>query len=261
MSTQDLFLIPTVLEEICSNLTFEEAINLRNSLNLSNLQCRVPIHDKSNQIFYLDNINSKTISVYLLIKQHGSIISLAIFAGRGDLEAVKVLLKAGVDINSQDIYSGNTALNSAAWNGQVEIIKILLEDPNLDIDFANNRQRTALMTAVGRGHLEIVKILLAAGANVNALDYHGSNSLMMALEGSHTKIAEILIKSGININAIDNFGQTALLFAAQNGELEIVKMLLDAGANIDVVDQQGNTALSLARKYKRTNVVELLENY
>ena len=45
----------------------------------------------------------------------------------GDIDKTRELLKAGADVNSRDNLGG-TPLHSAAWNGNVELATLLLEN-------------------------------------------------------------------------------------------------------------------------------------
>ena len=73
----------------------------------------------------------------------------------------------GADINKSDNY-GWTPLNSATNIGQLEIIKLLIEN-GADIHKADNDGWTPLYSAVDKGHLEIVKLLIENGADINEI--------------------------------------------------------------------------------------------
>ena len=105
-----------------------------------------------------------------------------------------------------------SALAAAAYDDNLEIVKVLLDaGANVDL-LLNGRYGSALATAACYGNLDIVKFLcLEAGADVN-----------------------LLLKS--------SFG-SALAAAAYNARLEIVKFLLDAGANMDLPFENGRYGL------------------
>jgi ankyrin repeat protein len=80
-------------------------------------------------------------------------------AERGEIEDVKKLLAAGININWQDSKSGDTALIEAVLNGREEIVKLLL-DAGVDTDLRNKEGKTALVLAYGRGNSAIQDMLL-----------------------------------------------------------------------------------------------------
>ncbi|MGO8673177.1 MAG: ankyrin repeat domain-containing protein [Capsulimonadaceae bacterium] len=96
---------------------------------------------------------------------------------------------------------------------------------------------TALMLAAWWGEADVVKVLLAAGADIEARDGHGSTPLMYAAGGDQTRssvaVAELL-DAGVHVNAQDNRGGTALIIAARRGDASEVEMLLSAGADANL---------------------------
>ena len=67
-------------------------------------------------------------------------------------------------------------LHEAAANNKASVVKILLNNKNIDINLPNVLGLTPLTHAAKLGHIEIVKILLDAGADINKEDkyYRGS---------------------------------------------------------------------------------------
>lgn len=50
----------------------------------------------------------------------------------GQLESARYLISRGANVNALTAM-GRTALTKAAWNGEHEMVKVLLEDPNVDM--------------------------------------------------------------------------------------------------------------------------------
>jgi ankyrin repeat protein len=83
---------------------------------------------------------------------------------RGDLEAVRRLVGAGLDINARDRY-GQTALMIAAHGGRSDVVTFLVEH-GAQLDRTAKYGLSALMLAVIRGDLGIATILVSAGADL-----------------------------------------------------------------------------------------------
>ena len=75
----------------------------------------------------------------------------------GDLEAVKVLLRAGARVNTPDVY-GATALHWAAWGGKHSIAKLLLNN-GANCRAADIKKRTAKDWAIMMGQTDMIRLL------------------------------------------------------------------------------------------------------
>ena len=122
-------------------------------------------------------------------------------------------------------------------------------------------QETAVYMACVNGDLEIVKILVEGGADVDetAVFKDGSNTspLWVAARNNHLDLCKYLLSRGARVNN----GYSALMGAVDKGREEIVKLLLDAGANPTKVGDDGETPLDRARHKQFYTIVELLEQY
>ena len=102
----------------------------------------------------------------------------------GDLEKVKVLLKAHPDlINSKDT-NGMTPLHFAAHNGNKDMVEFLLAD-KVKVNAKARGGITPLYYAAEGGHLDVVELLLANKADVNAKASDGRTALHWAAEDGH----------------------------------------------------------------------------
>ena len=96
-----------------------------------------------------------------LSAQSGSDLRRA--AGNGDLNRIRELIRAGVNIESPSS-SGQTALYRAARNGEPPAVRLLLQ-LGANANAQEEDGWTPLHTAAKRGYTEIVRILLEGGAD------------------------------------------------------------------------------------------------
>ena len=100
-------------------------------------------------------------------------------------------------------------LSLAAARGHTEVVKILLK-AGADVNANDNHGLTPSHCAAGEGHPEAAKILLKAGAEVNAKDKNGWTSLHWAAFRGYTETAKVLLKARAEANAKDKWGKTPL---------------------------------------------------
>lgn len=160
-------------------------------------------------------------------------------------DAVQVLLRAGADPDRADDH-GVTPLMRACENTNAEIVQLLL-DEGADPNASQASGLTSLMIASGTGNPEVVRTLLQRGADVNAATREtGVTALMWAVEAPHPAIAHVLLEGGADVETSSSKGFTPLLFAARNGDIEMARMLLAAGADINGLGSDDTHPLPLA---------------
>ncbi|OQR80393.1 hypothetical protein BIW11_02406 [Tropilaelaps mercedesae] len=84
---------------------------------------------------------------------------LAASHGRADM--VKALLEAGADPNTQD-NDGSTALMCAAEHGYIDVVRMLLANPDVEINIADHDGQTALSIAMEAGHKDTALLIYAS---------------------------------------------------------------------------------------------------
>ena len=77
---------------------------------------------------------------------------------------MKVLIKAGGNVNQARTEDGTTPLFGASLNGHTDIVRLLLQHPNIDIHKKTNRGDSAIGMATDENHTEVVQLLKDAGA-------------------------------------------------------------------------------------------------
>jgi len=261
IAPKDVFLQTPILNEICKNLTFEEANIFRIAQGVSSLNCSVQINDSDQQIFQLFPINSQTNEIYLHILKSGSISSFMQFAEANRLDLIKMLIQNGLNINIRDLkQSSQTILIIAAKNGYQDLLDYLLAN-GADVNITNFEGWNALMMTSAESHREnILKSLIQAGSDVNRVTENGWSALIIAVIFKNFENIKFLVEHGADANK-SNAGAFALILAVRNGRLEIVEFLLKQGIDIDVQNPDGETALMAAIRNQNLDLVELLLKY
>lgn len=147
----------------------------------------------------------------------------------------------------QDAYMpkpGVSLLMRAAAKGDVGAMKELLRS-GAEVDATDSSGWTALMYAAASSHSEPVQVLLAAGANPNHRSFNGDTPLMASAISQ--LFDEDLAHAGADVNAKNSAGTTALMILAAGGETDEVKDALKSGADVTLKDAKGRTALDYLR--------------
>jgi len=158
------------------------------------------------------------------------------------LTMIRTLVDAGADLSTQisgkikhrgsfDMrwteLVGGTPFLRAAWNGDIEVMNLLLEhgaDPNL----VTEKNETALLLLagsgwpLGQGHIRSDEEIIASldllveefGQDVNAAQSDGITALMCAVFKGTNNVIEYLVDHGARLDAEDNEGRTVLDWAA-----------------------------------------------
>lgn len=112
------------------------------------------------------------------------------------------------------------------------------------------------------GNVQQLKILIDDGLDVNTqMEGGGPTGLIAAASKGHIKAIEFLIQKGADVNLQTVAGMTALMFAAMNNHHETVKLLLKNGAQKELKEKNGYTALMMAEDRNHYLTANILKNY
>ena len=187
-------------------------------------------------------------------------------AAEGDLEVVRLFVWAGMDVNVQPYVArtvlvpnrdrptalshleaswfpqegeedNDTALMKAAGNGDLEMVKFLL-DNGADREINNQQGQNALMFAAAYGHLEMIDFLLYGWFNslvdvcVQNMDPNSSLSMNARKSTCRNDLVEerydhglLSIRLGMDYDALLHGPITHIQWAAYNGHLDVVEYL------------------------------------
>jgi len=167
-----------------------------------------------------------------------------------DTATIRMMVDAGVDVNAAgnlmaaDAIVGETPLQNAVYNGNVEAVKLLLSK-HANVNASSSHDKlfqvkngpimlggwSALHMGAAYGPREIVKMLLDAGADVNAKDVRGMTPLMLAVatDRQDPEIIRMILAKGPDVNVASKMGETALDWAQKVGGKDGVAMVEKAG--------------------------------
>jgi uncharacterized protein len=172
----------------------------------------------------------------------GELTPLVYAARAGSIDAARVLLEAGADVNQVTRY-GWSPLLAATQNRNYRMGTFLIEH-GADVNIANKGGWTPLYLATDNRNLEggdyptptpdmdglaYIELLLEAGADPNA----------RMIESTETRTV-------FTNQWLDENGATAFLRASQSGDVELMRLLLGYGADPHINTELGVTPLAVA---------------
>ncbi len=170
---------------------------------------------------------------------------LEVAALNGEVEVVRRLLESGVSPDGVGGKWNDTPLSAAALNARLRVVHLLLEwGANPDGMGGSRPPLCEVSRSSARDQVKVIQALLEAGANPNCRDQNEMTPLMIAVH--NPEAVALLLEHGARLTDQDDRGLTALLNAALNGRVESLRILLAAGAGADQVDRAGRGALHLA---------------
>lgn len=153
-------------------------------------------------------------------------------AMRGDVEAVRTLLRSGADVNGPQ-GDGMTALHWAARHGDRELAEVLVyAGARLEAGTRIGRY-TPLHVAAREARPSVVEVLLEAGADPSATTTNsGVAPIHLAARAGDDRIVSLLIEHGADVEAkAGSWEQTPLIFAAAANRVDAIRALVAAGAD------------------------------
>lgn len=183
-------------------------------------------------------------------------------AMRGDLQAVRALVRQGSDVNAPQ-GDGMTALHWAAQRGDAAVAGVLLSAKASVTATTRIGSYTPLHVAAQAASATVVKALLAARADARALTAEGITALHLAAVGGDTTVIAALLRAGADVNATEPaWGQTPLMVAAGRGRTDAVRALLAHGADpahvASTMDIMASAAQDQQAKRRRNAVLAQL---
>ncbi|CAL9244326.1 unnamed protein product [Arabidopsis halleri] len=188
-----------------------------------------------------------------------------IAAKQGELDVLRVLMEEHPELSMTVDLSNTTALHTAAAQGHVEVVEYLLETAGSSLAaIAKSNGKTALHSAARNGHAEVVKAIVAVEPDTaTRTDKKGQTPLHMAVKGQSIDVVVELMKGHrSSLNMVDSKGNTALHVATRKGRIKIVELLLDnneTSTSTKAINRAGETPLDTAEKIGHPEIAAVLK--
>ena len=251
------------------NLRYTKSFVARNSSYIFRLRVRQSFSNPSRILIIVHFSLQHILSIYLNRIDGSNIEDVPISMGlhqavtKGIEEVVKILLNQGnIGVNYIN-ERRETPLTIAAKAGNFAIARMLLDRDDVQAGFSDMYDQTPLSHAAEKGHEEIVKILLRRKDVIaDSCDNDGQTPLSYAAEKGHEEIVRMLLnRDDVTADSINDYGRTPLSYAAAKGHEGIVRLLLSRNdVAADLVDIDGRTPLVYATKEGHEIIVRILLN-
>ncbi|XP_062984729.1 ankyrin repeat domain-containing protein 55 [Elgaria multicarinata webbii] len=168
-------------------------------------------------------------------------------AANGDINTLTAVIREDPSILECCDSEGCTPLMHAISGRQLDTVKLLLK-MGANINTQDARGRTSLSLATYLGWLEGCVSLLRNGAKQNIPDKNGRLPLHAATADPNVRLLSVLLQQSdlSEINHQDNEGMTSLHWAAFHNRPQHAQTLLHKGADPTLVDKDFKTALHWA---------------
>lgn len=166
---------------------------------------KVKIHtvDDKDILFYLmSRVNLKDSKTKINVHD-----ALYEYAHQDNTELMKTLIDAGVDVNSE--YKGESIIQGACLGGSLNAVKLLLKN-GADINKKDDNGETCLPSAIYSSNKELVSFLIKNGIDINHQNKEGMCALHSASIQDKYDIVELLLKNGADVTLRNRKNKTPL---------------------------------------------------
>ena len=122
--------------------------------------------------------------------------------------------------------SYTSELHDAVRNGDVDAVRVILAD-GVDLDESDFMIGAPIHLAIIEGHVAVASVLIAAGADLEAVgEIGGAHPLHTAARNNQPTMVALLMDRGAKIEAKNTNGQPPLIVATVTGSHDAAEVLL-----------------------------------
>ena len=161
-------------------------------------------------------------------------------------------------INQKNI-TGFTALHYACYNGNIKLIKLLV-NYGADINIISNNGLNVLHLATqGNQTTPLYYFIHKYKMNINSIDNLGNSCLHWAcFYHNDNALNFLLLCNKININIRNKNGFTPLHFCVLGNNIKAIKKLITAGADISIKNNENETCINLCIKKNKKEIKDTI---
>lgn len=226
-----------------------------NSDDISNFWSSINLEKLDIKAFY-QYIKSKDNSVHVVDDAGYSLLYLAAF--NRSMEALRILLlQPNMDVNRLNGPHNELALHAACSKGLYDAVELLLENGSI-VNIRDSLGHTPLTNAIFSNSLPSVEYLINVGkADVSVIDEQGNNLLHLAASNNFSAAVALLTEKGVSVDEHNQRGLSPLAIAISLGYIDTANALMEAGADVNGKTRFA-TVLHHAITWNRLEVVKKL---
>ncbi len=171
------------------------------------------------------------------------------WAAKPTLEQVKADIAGGQSATESNSRTMDVVTIAILGDAPREIIEHLLSYEGNSVRKQTHHYRTYLHWAASKGAKQTIQLLIDKGADLNALDEHGTTPLAYALGSgmADTSVIDLFAQAGYDLGARNKQGATLLLTAiAGDKDLRLTDYFIGKGLSLTDTDSSGANAFDYA---------------
>ena len=238
----------------------DESVKNERASSVAPVDIRQPPQDRAADLIKSENIeglakaltDSSSFINQLQSKNGKSLLTIA--AEEGSIDAMKLLVKSGIDITLVD-KTDSPAIIHASRFGYNKVVEFLIQVADIN-SFELLKRENALMTACRFKQEETAILLINSGISLTHTNENNDDALLTALKFQCFNVAKLLVEKGCSINSISSNGNRIITRCAFDNREDTLDFVLNCPeVDVNVKNLNGETALMIASRHGHDSIV------